>query len=164
MTGIAGPKEAIAIVFFVVFVIIAALVLLSMFIGIVTTAMFTATAQYEEAAAADQLDKDKAAAAIKLAKLMESDEMKNTIWAISGEKLSAEELGMGGDGNTSGGCMGAYMSLSELMYRIANGSLFGTTMLLIILLASALVGISAGGWARLSHDARQLHWTHNLDS
>ena len=36
-----------------------------MFIGIVTTSMFTATEAYEQEAAEEQGDKDKAAAAIK---------------------------------------------------------------------------------------------------
>ena len=47
--------------------------------GIVTTSMFTATTAFEDAAKAEKLEAGKDAAAKQLAKLMEAQEMKNTI-------------------------------------------------------------------------------------
>ena len=47
--------------------------------GIVTTSMFSATNEFEDAAKAEKLEAGKDAAAKQLAKLMEAPEMKNTI-------------------------------------------------------------------------------------
>ena len=67
------------------------------------------------------------------------------LWGCGLWQLSAEEMGMVAEQNS--GIWALYMPICDVMYTISRSSWFGTTMLLIILLASVLVGMSAGGCA-----------------
>jgi voltage-gated sodium channel len=141
--GTPNAQPYFALVFFIVFGVIAALILLAMFIGIVTTSMFEATSKFEEEEKERKLLADKDAAAKRLAKLMEAEEMKNTIRAISGEKLSAEEMGL--SKKHYRGPAKYFMWLSGHTWQLTSHRYFQNFITLIILMAAVLVGLSADG-------------------
>jgi hypothetical protein len=136
-----GHGMAVAI-FFVIFIVVSGLVVMSLFIGVITTSMVEA-ADSEREMSKDQKQKDARRALLDdlAEKLKEREQRPGLKISASRRNIAAAGIDISHtEAVTTGGCMGHYLALGVAVKKVIDTSAFANFIIGCILAAAAIIG------------------------
>ena len=131
-----GHGMAVA-VFFVIFIVVSGLVVMSLFIGVITTSMVEA-ADSERESSKEQKQKDARQACVD--EIAEKMKKKNLQSSASRRNMAALETEIVTTVEQTSGCMGSYLALGAAIRKVIDTSAFANFIIGCILAAAAIIG------------------------